>query len=79
VSYKWSDIYKPPFWHEDGMIFFGDRHNAGHALDVRGWGCLTDQSRLGLSEQQASNLQNQFAEHVVKLLNSNAPQEDGNV
>ena len=53
------------FKHEDGYIFAGDTK----IILIRGWGNLTGSGAHNLSDEDAANIQDTFAEHIVNKLN----------
>lgn len=54
------------FRHEDGYILGND--NKPRIL-IRGWGNLTGAGAMNLSGEEASNIQDTFAEYLVEQLN----------
>jgi hypothetical protein len=54
------------FIHENGII----KNNKGQELIlIRGWGNLTGTGALNLSDKEASNIQDTFADFIVERLN----------
>lgn len=51
--------------HNQGEIFIGDVH----LITIRGWGNLTGVGGHRLSEKEAANVQDTFAEYIVERLN----------
>lgn len=51
--------------HKEGEIFIGDVH----LITIRGWGNLTGYGGHRLSEKEAANVQDTFAEYIVEKLN----------
>lgn len=47
--------------------------NGERAMDVRGWGRLTGKGALGLSDDDAAKIQDDFGESVVRVLNASWP------
>lgn len=54
------------FAHKEGLVF----SNAGeNILRIRGWGNLTGTGGFNLSNEEAANIQDTFAEYIVEQLN----------
>jgi len=68
---KYLESCKPPFFSVGGQIFGKYPHGDALALDVRGWGRLTNLSSK-LTEDEACIIQDEFAAWVCKALNTAA-------
>lgn len=60
------------FSHSEGMIKVKERTNTleSNIILIRGWGNLTGKGGMNLSFEEAINIQNTFAEFIVKQLNN---------
>lgn len=54
------------FFHEKGVI---QDHKGQKIILIRGWGNLTGSSAMNLSEKEAANIQDTFADFIVERLN----------
>lgn len=60
------------FWHKEGYILsnLGTLDNVEKEIIlIRGWGNLTGTGAHNLPREEAANIQDTFAEHIVELLN----------
>ena len=57
------------FTHENGEI---KDNNGNHWITIRGWGNLTSPNCLGLSPEEAANIQDSLADYIVQQLNFRA-------
>ena len=57
------------FHHKDGEII---DNNGNHLITIRGWGNLTSPNCLGLSPEEAANIQDSLADYIVQQLNFRA-------
>ncbi len=64
--------WKAPFRYDAEGQMTWDANNA-RALDVRGWGRLTGQGMLGLSDSEAEKIIDDFGQSVVRILNAQWP------
>ena len=62
---------RPPFRRFGSQIFGKYSQGDSLALDIRGWGRLTNASSK-LTEEEAMNLQDEFGDWVCKVLNDAA-------
>lgn len=54
------------FYHKNGEIW----NNSGtHVITIRGWGNLTSPNCFGFSDEEACNVQDTLAEHIIERLN----------
>lgn len=60
---------KSAFKHEQGII----KTDETNAILIRGWGNLTGKGGMNLSGEEASNIQNTFADFIVEQLNRRKP------
>ena len=69
---------RPPFRRFGCQIFGKYEHGDSLALDIRGWGRLTN-AGTELTEEEACALQDEFGDWVCKVLNAAAenPQSNG--
>lgn len=74
VMGAFNDTYKAQsknmFYHENGEIFIRTNVPARHVITIRGWGNLTGTGGMNLPQDEAANIQDTFAEHLIKKLNS---------
>jgi hypothetical protein len=68
---KYLKSCRPPFFAMGGQIFGRCAQGDALALDIRGWGRLTNASSK-LTEDKACAIQDEFAEWVCKTLNAAA-------
>ena len=57
------------FHHKNGEII---DNNGNHLITIRGWGNLTSLNCLGLSPEEAANIQDTLADYIVQQLNFRA-------
>ena len=64
--------FKYKFYREDSYIFSENPvFNNEPVLSIRGWGYLTGIGGLHLSSEEASKIQDDFGDYIVKQLNKN--------
>lgn len=59
------------FFHEEGEVYVEKDGKVEALILIRGWGNLTSPNCLDLSVEEAENVQDTFAEFIVKQLNRN--------
>lgn len=55
---------------KEGNIFITQNNNTLHIITIRGWGNLTGIGAHNLSGEEASNIQDTFAEFILNKLNN---------
>lgn len=74
VMGAFNGTYKPQtqgmFYHENGQIFIKTQVPHRHIITIRGWGNLTGVGGMNLPQDEAANIQDTFAEHLVSILNN---------
>lgn len=55
--------------YENGKITMNENGNVKDVLLIRGWGYLTGEGGLNLSDEQAAQVQDEMGKHLVEILN----------
>lgn len=72
---KFATKPKAICYHKEGIIYYKDGECEGKFIRIRDWGNLISSNGHNLSTEEATNIQNTFAEFIVNQLNKRIERE----